>query len=104
MGCSVRELLERFDSLEIAEWRAFERALGPIGPQYSEGALAHIHEVLQGILYMLGAQAGEDNPAPKPQHFPRPNEVYLPQDEVPAESDPEFAGGADELSAFFDNP
>lgn len=30
-GCSVRELLFRIDSHEIAEWRAFEMIEGPIG-------------------------------------------------------------------------
>jgi len=100
MHCSVGELLDRFDSLELAEWRAFERALGPIGKEYSEGALAQIHEVLQGILYLLGAQCGEDNPAPRPQHFPRPNEVFLPP---PEEEELEQVGNADELNAYFDN-
>ena len=102
MGISVRELLERFDSLELAQWRAYELALGPIGRQYSEGALAAIHEQLQTVCYLLGAQA-EDNPVPEPQHFPRPDEVFLPQEEKPEVQEAEPAGDADALNAYFDS-
>lgn len=102
MGMPVRELLERTDSLELAEWRAFERALGPVGRQYSDGALAHIHEQLQAIAYLLGAQAGDENPVSQPQHYPRPDEVFLPQDEVVVDEQAEEVGDADALNAYFD--
>lgn len=102
MGVSVRELLERFDSLELAQWRAYEIALGPIGRQYSDGALAHIHEQLQNISYLLGAQAGDDNPVTPPQHYPRPDEIFAPQDEVVENENAEEVGDADALNAYFD--
>lgn len=102
MGISVRELLERFDSLELAQWRAYEIALGPIGRQYSEGTLAAIHEQLQTVAYLLGAQAGDDNPVTPPKHFPRPDEVFLPDGEADTDDKGEEAGDADALNAYFD--
>lgn len=104
MGCSVRELLARFDSLELAQWRAYEIALGPIGRQYGDGTLAAIHEQLQAVAYLLGAQAGDDNPVPMPQHFPRPNEVFVPEGEteVAVEAEVDEVGDVDALNAHFD--
>lgn len=102
MGCPVRELLERFDSLELAQWRAYEIALGPIGGQYSDAALAHIHEQLQNISYLLGAQAGEDNPVSQPEHYPRPDEIFLKKDDVVEDENAEEVGDGDALNAYFD--
>lgn len=33
MGCSVNELLARFSSRELSEWRAYEQVTGPIGQE-----------------------------------------------------------------------
>lgn len=91
------------DSREIAEWQAFEQALGPIGPEYSQGALAAIHEQLQTVSWLLGAEF-EENPVPEPKHWPRPNEVFSTYEEQQEQAQAaEPVAGADELNAFFDN-
>lgn len=67
-------------SLELTEWMAFERACGPLGGYYDSDLLAGIHEKLQDILLLTGAQF-EENPAPQPQRIKRPNELYLPEEQ-----------------------
>jgi hypothetical protein len=74
---TVEELLDRISSPELAEWMAYQKLNGPIDSTYSDDALAQIHEVLQYLLRLTGAQY-EDNPAPNPRHFPRSYEFYDP--------------------------
>lgn len=50
---------------------------------------------------LLGAQF-EENPAPQPTHFPRPNETFLPREEQEVAAE-EQVGNADDLNAFFDS-
>lgn len=79
MGKTVTELLSGITAYELTEWEAYERAFGPLGPQYSDNALAEIHEELQKICYVLGAvNTGKDqeNPVPEPRPVPRPHEMY----------------------------
>lgn len=74
---TVRELLDRIDSRELAEWDAFERAYGPLGNSYEHEALASIQEELQKIQYIIGmGHFGEENPVPKPDPYPRPRDVF----------------------------
>ncbi|OII61215.1 hypothetical protein BJP40_06725 [Streptomyces sp. CC53] len=73
-------MLDAMSSAEYTQWRGFERAYGPIDRRYSDEALANIHEQLQAITYLIGAQLtsqkkGAKNPVPQPKHFPRPHEV-----------------------------
>lgn len=85
----------RMDSRELSEWQAYERAVGPIGRQYADDMLASIHEQLQFLSYLTGAQYGE-NPAPEPQRVPRPNEIFV----EPAEESSNEEGFA-ELDRWF---
>lgn len=32
-------------------------------------------------MYVIGMEYGEENPAPKPEQYPRPQEVFKPKDE-----------------------
>lgn len=98
---SVRDLLTSMDSMEIAEWRAFERALGPIGPEYTQNVLAASHEQLQTVSWLLGSQF-EENPVPQPDHWPRPPEVFEgTKEQVEAEEAP-VINDAEAMNAFFD--
>ncbi|WP_055563600.1 hypothetical protein [Streptomyces atriruber] len=78
---TVRELLERIDSRELAEWAAYERYAGPVDDSYLAGVLAALHEQVQTLNRMTGAAHFTDkkhkkNPAPEPSHYPRPHELY----------------------------
>jgi hypothetical protein len=73
-------LLVRISSHEIAEWQAYERAFGPIGSAYGDDVLAAIHEQLQTVCFLLGAQM-EENPMPVPQRVKRPMQLYLVNDD-----------------------
>lgn len=101
---SVRDLLASMDSMELAEWQAFERALGPIGPEYNQGTLAAIHEQLQAIAWLVGAQF-EENPVSEPRSWPRPAELFNPTEaqRVEREQQDEPVDSSDELNAFFDS-
>lgn len=77
----VREVLARHTSRELAEWAAYERFAGPIDPGYEREALAAIHEQLQYMNRLLGAahftdKKNPNNPAPEPEHYPRPRELF----------------------------
>jgi len=73
-------MLDRISSLELAEWRAYERHAGPLGNGYGDETLAALHEQLQRANHLLGAAHFTDkkhrkNPVPKPEKYPRPSEV-----------------------------
>lgn len=72
---SVREVLATHDSRELSEWRAFEYVNG-FTESWTQEALSDIHEQLQLIAHVLGAQHIEDedpetNPIPPPKRYPR---------------------------------
>lgn len=65
--------------MEYSQWMAFERAYGPLRSEWSDDALASIHEQLQQIAYLMGQAHFTDKthkrgPVPKPERYPRPNE------------------------------
>lgn len=64
-----------FTSYEMAEWHGYEKAFGPINGLWEHETLAQIHELLQTIAYIGGAQA-EDNPIPAPTTKDRPGSAY----------------------------
>lgn len=69
--------MKRISSYELSQWIAYERASGPLGQIYSQDMLAQIHEQLQAIQYILGAQAaGEESPVPIPFKQPRPSDIF----------------------------
>lgn len=72
---TVEEMLDRISAKEVSEWMAYEKATGPLGHQYSDDLLAHIHEQLQNLSYITGAQY-EDNPAGLPKRIPRPYQIH----------------------------
>jgi hypothetical protein len=100
---TVDEMLNRISSYELTQWDAYERATGPLGGRYSDETLAAIQEQLQLTCYLLGAQ-WEENPAPQPKPWPRAAQVTIDPAAGEEESPGEEVGGADELSAFFDDP
>jgi hypothetical protein len=75
---TVEEMLHRISSKELTEWRAYELANGPLGHQYSDDLLAHIHEAIQANTYVEGMQY-DPNPAPEPKRIPRPHEAMQRQ-------------------------
>lgn len=89
------------DSLEVAEWKAFERAHGPIGREWEHETLASIQELLQNLCRLMGGQY-EENPAPEPKRYPRPNAFFEPREEEDPEQEAQPIAGADELNAYFD--
>lgn len=69
--------MESTTSTELAELRAYELVNGPIGSQYSDDALAAIHEQLQQVCRLLVAQNAEDeDDIPQFHPFPRARAVY----------------------------
>lgn len=89
---TVRELLARIDSRELAEWAAYERYAGPVDDSYLAGALAALHEQIQTLNRMTGAAHFTDkkhtkNPAPEPKHYPRPHELHKRDDSSDEEDD-----------------
>lgn len=68
-------MLERLDSRELSEWKAFERAFGPVGNEYRDEALASIQETSYFHAYVSGAQY-EENPVPEPKPYLRPPEWF----------------------------
>lgn len=68
------ELLTKIDSREISEWMAYERAFGPVGDMYLYATLGSIQEQLQLVAYLQGGMYDE-NPAPTPERWPRPDEL-----------------------------
>ena len=59
-------MLARMSSLEIAEWKAFERAFGPIGNEWRDATQAAVLEQLQ---FLLSAWSSDFEPKP----WPRPD-------------------------------
>lgn len=100
---NVKEMLERTSAYEITEWMAYERAFGPLDDGYTWEALAALHEQLQLACRLLGAQFDGENPAPDQQHYPRPSESFVPQEDEAELGEVQTEGGADELSRFFEN-
>ncbi|MFJ4828390.1 hypothetical protein ACIP79_00390 [Streptomyces sp. NPDC088747] len=89
---TVRELLARIDSHELAEWAAYERFAGPVGNQWRDEVFASLHEQGQALNRMTGAAHFTDkkhrkNPAPEPKHYPRPHEVHKRSANEEAESE-----------------
>jgi hypothetical protein len=70
-------LLATFSSVELSEWRAFERVHG-FGEAAIHDVLSAIHEQLQLSNHLFGAanfmdenDEPEDNPVAKPERYPR---------------------------------
>ena len=72
---TVSQLLASLSAHEIAEWKAFERAFGPLGRSHVEEKLAEIHETL----HLLISAHAKDYEIP---HSTRPYEVWDKQQEV----------------------
>ncbi|GAA3301296.1 phage tail assembly protein T [Streptomyces cinereospinus] len=54
-GMTVRELLARTSSSELAEWRAFEMLTGPLGPARGDVQAALVASVVAGVHRSKGA-------------------------------------------------
>lgn len=90
-------MLTCIDSHEIAEWRAFEKAFGPLRDEWRDEALASIHEQLQLIARLIGQGFfGEESPVTEFAPVPRPAETFLHEDEVPAGTDEDAAKSKEE--------
>jgi hypothetical protein len=73
LGMTVREVLERHTSKELAELRAYEMVYGSIGQSFEREALASIHEALQHIARILiAANSEEGAQLPEIIEYPRP--------------------------------
>jgi hypothetical protein len=76
---TVRDLLARTTSRELAEWVAYEHHAGPLGPAWRDDTAAATLEALQYIQHLLGAGLFSDrthpNPVPAPSRVPRPAEA-----------------------------
>lgn len=77
---TVEEMLARISSQELAEWRAYEKAFGPVGHQYSDRMLGQLHELGQINNRMIGMQYST-NPAPVPTPAPRPTDFFATPEE-----------------------
>src|SRR3954471_14457745 len=69
----VHELLATHTSKDLAEWRAFEYLNG-FEDVWTQEALSDIHEQIQNVAHVIGAQNAEDeddNPVPVPRRYPR---------------------------------
>lgn len=64
-----------FSSYEMTEWQAYEEAFGPVNGMWDRETLAQIHELLQTMAYIAGAQA-EENPVPQPRTKDRPGSAF----------------------------
>jgi hypothetical protein len=114
MHVTPRQVGEMFSSYEMAEWRAYEMAHGPVDGSWERETLAQMHELLQMNAYIAGAQA-EENPVPPPRTKDRPGLAYgferdqdglytvTPPEEVDEQREAQSDGGADALNAFFDS-
>lgn len=85
-------MLQEMDSLEYSRWIAFERVYGPIGGQWTEDAIAALHEQLQQISYLLGQahfadKQSKKGPIKKPERYPRPYEALVKPPEVVIDDD-----------------
>lgn len=71
-GCSVRELLVRVDSRELAEWQAFERVHGPIDGSWNAQLMVEMLYQLQlANAYFIQANS-KDADDIAPDRFPLP--------------------------------
>ena len=74
-GCTVRELLARLDSHELAEWQAFEHYHGPIDDTWRDTVLGEIlFEIKLSNAYFVAANS-EDPDVDEPKRVPLPWEV-----------------------------
>lgn len=78
-------------SLELTEWMAFERFAGPVGNAYRDELLAGLHELIQNLNHLTGQAHFTDKnhkkgPAPKPEHYPRPQELFKWEETLPEEN------------------
>lgn len=101
-----------FTSYEIAEWRAYEQAFGPINGHWQNETLAQIHELMQTMAHMAGARYDE-NPVPVPRTKDRPGTAYgferdangmctvVPQEVIEVVEEEASGGGFDALDSFF---
>lgn len=70
-------MLECIDSYEISEWMAYEKAFGPIGPDYRDRALAAIHTQIRQLCIMYGqVHTDGDFDADDIPIIPMPDEIY----------------------------
>lgn len=49
MGTTVEKLLENISSKELAEWKAYERVVGPLGHERDDYHAAQIAQVLSSM-------------------------------------------------------
>lgn len=74
-GCTVRELLVRIDSRELAEWQAFERAFGPIDDAWRDRMLIELtYQVQLSNEYFLLANSKNYN-GKTPDRYPLPAQL-----------------------------
>jgi hypothetical protein len=82
-------MLRSMSSRELAQWAAYEKVSGPLGPQYSETTLASLYDKGQVTNYLLGAIYASwvetDNPISKPESIKRPTQVFADTPEEEAE-------------------
>lgn len=82
---TVEEMLQRITSYEIAEWQAYERHVGKLGPDYEREMLREIHYMLQIVRATIQAANTEKKDAHKiqePVRVPGPNEFSkMPEEE-----------------------
>lgn len=79
-------MLEQITSRQLTEWQAYEMVAGAVDERYDSNVLADIHEQLQQLNHLIGAayfteDDPEDNPIRKPSRYPRPDEMYQPEDD-----------------------
>lgn len=66
--------------MEYSQWLAFERVAGPVNGEWDSDTLAAIQEQLQQLSYLFSQANFTDKthrrgPIPKPERYPRPNEI-----------------------------
>lgn len=84
----VRDVLRKLSSTDITGWMAYEKAFGDIGGIWQMECLAEIHELMQNMIYLQGAQA-EKNPVPRPTIKERPLMLQPIEDEEVEQAEPE---------------
>lgn len=72
---TVSQLLRSLSAHEVAEWKAFERAYGPLGRDYGNEKLAEIHETLQQLISVQATNY-------EPKRSTRPHEVWDEQEKA----------------------
>lgn len=74
---TVEELLAGISARELTEWEAYERAVGPLDHAYGDDMLASIHEAVQFLCRLTGAQLKKNPAKDLPRKLKRPHEVFL---------------------------